>query len=104
MTTPMWKEIARFPDIGSITTITTKVPKMVFKNRQGKMLVLREPDIELFRDSKQFFHSHLKWFGVSMLKLMMIALVSAQSAILLIVKLLLDWFFPPLKMTCKSKF
>lgn len=50
----------RSPDVGSIITITTNVPKMVFKNRQEKMLVLREPEVELFRGSKQCFHSHFK--------------------------------------------
>lgn len=34
----------RFPDTGSITTITTNIPEMVFKNGQEKMLVLREPE------------------------------------------------------------
>lgn len=53
----------RFPDAGSITTITTNVPEIMFKNGQEKMPVLRESETELFRGSKQCFHSYLKWFG-----------------------------------------
>lgn len=59
----------RFPDIGSIPTTTTSVPKMVSKNGQEKLLFLRETETELFRGSRKCFHSHLKWFGGFSVKL-----------------------------------
>lgn len=49
-------------DNGSIATITTSIPKMVFEDGQEKMLVLRQLEIKLLRGSKQYFHNNFEWF------------------------------------------